>query len=318
MKKLILGIATLTALVGCGSEPTRPKEQVQATTAAKQDPAFLQDVQAQSPRLGASSLSCPKDERGWQNQAWKKLMGYANGCVVNSNFAQVEKLGNTMATMDPMSPWGSYYLSLAAQNRGDLPRALWMIELARKKATNSALVLYQEGRILYEMHEIAGSVDMFRQALKADGNMLEANLALGHMLYRERYTREALPYFEKALEQDPNNLPALTAAAECRSEKNDFAAAALYLQRLIRLDGKNSGAISKLAEIQEEKLKDYPGALDSYKQLRRLARNKKEVQLTVDIDGKIKNLETLVAQAEKVEASSKARGPSSQEKQVTK
>lgn len=318
MSALILSV--FGSLIGCatgGNGTGATKGALGASDPRKQ--VYLTGIQGHSPRLESQRSSCPSADKQLDGQSWQRLMGYADACVVAKNYAQTEKLANLMATHDPLSPWGPYFLGLVAEAQNDFPRALWMIELALKKAPQSGLIQYQQGRLLFALDDIAGSVRAFRQAVQLDPELTEANLALGHILFREQYWSEALPYLEKGLEKDRKNVLALIAAAECHLQKSDFKIAAEYLDRAQDLDPRRSSVRLRLAEVQEEKLKEYGKALSSYKDLRSMALRKRLDQtVSVDLDSRIKHLEQLVAKLEKAEAQRNPTSQSDAQRRVTK
>lgn len=310
-------LATAFLIAGCASKSKYPSSTEADALRSK---VYLESVQA----VGASSESgrtaCPKDEKTWKTLGWKKLMAYTNACVLSHDDASAEKLANALATMDPLSPWGPYYLSVIAENRKELPRALWMIELALKKAPKSALVQYQRGRVQFAMGETAQAIQSFRTVTQLDPQFTEANLAVGHILFREQYKSEALPFLERALEHDRHNLDALVAAAECQLDRSDFKKASQYLTRARDLAPQRTGVHLKLAEIQEEKLHDFSGALDSYRRIKSLmGRRKLDETVSVNVEEKINKLQVLVSQSEAIAARSE-RGPATTEtqKRVTK
>ncbi|HAG91229.1 MAG TPA: hypothetical protein DCL41_05125, partial [Bdellovibrionales bacterium] len=74
---------------------------------------------------------CPAN-KDYMKMQWKSLVVLAGNCVQAKNFFQLERVADQLAKIEPESHWGSYYLSLAAEYRKDLPRAFWMINLALK------------------------------------------------------------------------------------------------------------------------------------------------------------------------------------------
>ncbi len=278
MKRLVLFLF----LTGCASTAVKPVETSN----------YLKNVQAVTFRAAKPS-TCPTGELKENN--WEKLLSLAARCVQAKNYDQTEKIANRLATQDPTAPWGTYYLSVVSEMKGDLNRAAWMIELSSKKANQSAVVLYQMGRIAFLMGDTRGSVETFRRVLKLDPDMLEANLALGHILYREQYHSEALAYFEKALKKDNQNFSALLAASQCLIEKNDYKQAVVYLTAAQDLEPNKAQIRLKRAQILEENLKDLPEALASYKQIK----SSRRLDEKLDVEQKIKKLEAQVAVLEK-------------------
>src|SRR6185437_14292476 len=74
--------------------------------------------------------------------------------------------GQLMATQFFVEPWGAFYLSVAADQRHDLQRALWMIELAVKKSPHNGLLYYQRGRVHWQLNEIGSAIADYNTAVK--------------------------------------------------------------------------------------------------------------------------------------------------------
>ena len=59
---------------------------------------------------------------------WKIWVQAAGTCVQKQDWSQVEKLGLEMSSRHMDSPWGSYFLGVAAAQRGEMLRAQWMFD----------------------------------------------------------------------------------------------------------------------------------------------------------------------------------------------
>lgn len=211
MKNLIL-IATL-ALVGCAT--ASPAPDVVQETQKYQEKVYVQDAK-DARRAG---VACPKDNR-WMKEDWKKRMLMANACAGEAAWSKVDELGNYMAQQEPLAPWGTYYLSLAATARKDYSRAMWMIELAMKKSPKQAMLQYQQGKISWHMEDYAKATKSFEKTIGLDPNFHEAHVMLGQVYYRDQDYDRALKHFEFVLSENSRDFNALVGRAEIHMKKN--------------------------------------------------------------------------------------------------
>ncbi len=61
------------------------------------------------------------------------LAEYARNCALLEKWSQLGEVGDQLAKA-PAEPWGAYYLSVSALGLKQYQRAIWMIDLAAKKA----------------------------------------------------------------------------------------------------------------------------------------------------------------------------------------
>lgn len=305
MKKISLSIVT-ALLAACASKPT-------TETAEAPKPTY-------SEKAGALTLQSQKGGtcvREFQKEDWRKVVTLANVCVKMNDWGQVEKMGDYLARVAPLTPWGAYYLALAASARRDLPRARWMLELALKKAPNEGLFHYELGRLDWETGDEAEAIKEIKQAADLSPALTDAHYVTGQLALRRDDFSEARRRFERVLANDPNHVGALMAAAQVEINTKDYAKGEMYLSRAIAQAPRSSKARLALAQVQELHLKKFQEALRTYRELKAMAgEHKLDEGVRVDLDEKIKALEKSVSQVNK-SGQATSRSPSG-ERQVAK
>ena len=130
MKKTIISISVL--LSACASTPEKGSKvsPLGETKASYSEKTVAVNLGSFKP-----SSNCPKDTK-FNGMDWRKMVSLANACVKAKDWRKVELLGSELGISAHLTPWGPYFLSLAAESRKDYPRAVWMLELALKKAPN--------------------------------------------------------------------------------------------------------------------------------------------------------------------------------------
>src|SRR5271167_732412 len=116
-RQLLCLSSTLTVLMGCASSPAQKNGVVEPLSQPL--PTYTEKVQALT--LDQVKGSCPTNDK-WEGMEWKILLPFANACAHAKEWGKVEKMGNALATRASQTPWGPYFLGLAAEGRKDYPR----------------------------------------------------------------------------------------------------------------------------------------------------------------------------------------------------
>jgi tetratricopeptide (TPR) repeat protein len=279
-------------MIGCAhsEKAAQPKLTTQNT-----DAKYLAGVQANSLRTFERSNICPKQINAVKGQNWQRILTMANGCVQSNQWAMVELIGQYLAEAEHLGPWGAYYLSLAAEQRQEYPRAIWMIELALKKAPQMALLVYQQGRLYWLARNQTAAMTHLKKAADMDNRIADAHLILGQMALSEGNLSEAKKRFQQTLTVEPRLFAALMGMAEIGIRKKDSALAGEYLAQAVFHHPMSSLARVKQAEVFEQLERNFPEALAAYKRLRSLSKESKlDARLNFDVEAKIKSLENTV------------------------
>lgn len=249
-----------------------------------------------------SAKECSKSKQKFQGMSWSRLMEQANACVATKNWEEVERIGNYLAQEHSQSPWGSYYLSLVAEEKGAWSRALWMIELAIKKAPEHGLLEYQKARISWLQGDYSRAIEGMKSALNKDRHLEAAHLQLGRIYFQERKDSEAIFHYRAVISLSPEHQESVFVLGRLYARNGDVESALSSFRKAIRLSANDSKDDSErmrlaqfhLAQLLEEEEKDFRSALAIYKELREKL-NKMTYQ-NVNLDQKIISLTELAKQ----------------------
>ena len=290
-KLAFMGVLT-AFLAACASQPET--KVVEALPQPK--PSYNEKVPTQTVAQ-VKGVTCPIDNK-WEALPWKAILPLTNACVKSKDWVKVEKMGNFMAKNFSLTPWGPYYLSLAAEMRHDFPRAVWMLELALKKDPTEGLFHYELGRVHWQLKNDRDALEHLKMASELNPSLTDAHWVMGEMAAQKQDYSTAEAMFKKALANDPKHLPSLLAMASVKLNQKDWAESESYLNQALAVNPNGAKVRLSLARVQEEHLKKLQEALNNYKQLRHL-RNEKKLAESVDVnlDEKIQILEKSLAQA---------------------
>jgi tetratricopeptide (TPR) repeat protein len=316
MRNIILLLAAGTLLAGCASAPSGTEKKSDSALAPAA-PTYSEKVATVNLTEFKPATACPADGK-FESPDWRKVAGYANACVKAKDWRKVENIGNYLAKNAHLTPWGAYYLSLAAASRKDYPRATWMLELALKKAPTEGLFHYQLGRLHWEMGNDTDALKEMKLASDMNPSLTDAHYVTGQLALQKGDNSEAEKRFRKALAIDPKHVGSTMGIATLRMKAGDWAKAEGALEDAVALSPRSTRARLALAQVREQQLKKFQEALDTYKELRALQAQKKLDEITgINLDEKISTLEKSIAQAAKENQVSQ-RKPSNQEGQVAK
>lgn len=286
----------VTMTVGCASAPSKPAKAPTAVKESAPVPTYTEKVGAIGVAELKSSDKCPRDG-AWKSVEWKTAVSMANGCVKVKDWRKVEAIGNELAVRAHLTPWGAYYLSLVATERKDFPRALWMLDLALKKAPGEGLFHYQKGRVYWEMKNDTEAIQSLRTAADLNADLTDAHWIMGQIALQQGDNKAAEKYLANALQRNSRHFPALMAMASAKAKVGDWIDAEATLNKAIRVNPRATKARLALAEIQEMQLKRLSAALATYKEIRQLAGARKlDERPGLNLDEKIKGLEQSLSQ----------------------
>lgn len=284
------GALVLSAMMAaCSSAPV-------ATTARKVNAAEVQRKyasQIDSSFAGEKKYeNCPAQKQVDADKNWKSLMEKANGCINKGQWSMVEAIGERISQVEPDAPWGAYYLSVASENKSHTERAMWMIDLALKKASDVGILRYQKGRILWKQQFYKEAIAEMEKSLSLDKNIKDAHLFLGQVYLRELDFKKAQNHFEQVLVRESRNHQALFGLSSCHIEMDNAKEAISVLDRAIANFPRVLDFRLQEVYVYENLTKDSVVALAKYKQLQSLMAAKKvEGSVPFDIGQKIKTLE---------------------------
>lgn len=280
-QKLTIALLALT-LTACASAPKQEVVDAKPSEAMK---IYFEGVSiVTAPKSsGEKCAYTSADAKG----NWKSLVRHASQCAKGGNWKMVELIAEEMSKNEINSPWSAYFHSLAAERTSDLPRAVWMIELAMKKAPGAALFHYQKGRVLWQLKEYKGAVKEITTATHLDGKFAEAHIFLAQTHHRNLNYEKAATHYQQALTVEGSHPICLQGLADVRMAQGKPAEAVELLNTAVSKNSSNAELRLRLAQAYEATEKDVQ-ALEHYKAVRMMG---KTASLGVDVNEKIKTLE---------------------------
>lgn len=239
-----------------------------------------------------SASLCPRSSTDFSRKGWKDLVQISSSCVKNQSWDRLEETAQTLSQKEPFQPWGSYFLSLAAEGKKEFPKALWYIDLAIKKNPSYGILFYQKGRLLWAEKNYGEAVTLVTKSLEMDFSIVDAILFLGQVHFRDQEYDKASEYFYSVLKAKPTHILALSGLAESRLQRKDYVGALETLQRAVSYYPEKIDFKLRQAYIYETLLNDKVNALNIYIQIRRkVSRENIKTPSVSEIDQKIQFLE---------------------------
>lgn len=297
-------IALAALMTACSSAPVAMTKKVNAAEVQRKYASAVQ-----SSFVGETKFeNCPIQKQVETDKNWKSLMSKANGCINKGQWAMVETIAERISAVEPDSPWGAYYLSVASENKGHTERAMWMIDLALKKSSDVGVLRYQKGRILWKQQFYKEAIAEMEKSLEMDKGIKDAHLFLGQVYLRELDFKKAQVHFETVLLQESRNQPAMFGLASCYIEQESVKEAISVLDRAISNFPKVLDFRLQEVYVYENLAKDMNMALAKYKLLQSLLSSKKiEGSVPFDIAQKIKTLEDATQKTRQLASQSSAK-----------
>jgi tetratricopeptide (TPR) repeat protein len=210
MRILVLLMSVLF-LFGCASGDKSTEIEKSVTKKKSKDSEELQDVKTVDKTYSEniksisnlkrvkSKVAC-SDHSKVEKTKWRDLLEAGFSCIQDKNWSALNGIAEKLSHNHLKAPWGPYYRSIVSEHRGDLARAMWMIDLADKKAPNNSLIMYQKARVLWLTKNESESYSLMKKVIEKDPKNYDALLFLGNVHYRDRDFKTALTYFEKVMQ----------------------------------------------------------------------------------------------------------------------
>ncbi len=98
------------------------------------------------------------------------------------------------------------------------------------------------GEALDAIKDSAGSIEMFRAAVKANPKEPNAHFGLGYLLWTQKFYPEAAEQFRAELANDPNHLQSMIYLADTEIQLNQQSEARPLLEKAVKIDASQSMA----------------------------------------------------------------------------
>lgn len=208
MKQIIL-FASVIFLFGCATTQNneikknknakKEKKSSEIQDVKSVDATYSENIQTVSNLRKVKSKVLCVDHVKVDKKNWRNLLEAGFSCIQDKKWTALSSIASKLSHNHLKAPWGPYYRSIVSEHRGDLARALWMIDLALKKSPENALILYQKARILWLTKKESQSYSLMKKVVEKDPKNFDALLFLGNIHYRDRDFAEALKYYNKVL-----------------------------------------------------------------------------------------------------------------------
>lgn len=258
---LIVAIAVSGLNFGCVSNSTRSEATPSAASSERLSREFVQDFSSVSVQSTERSV-CKFSDSKLSTMKWRERVQLAGDCVAAQQWARVEVLGTSLAAEQSDGPWGAYFLSLAAEGRGELDRSLWMTEQAIKRSPQTGLFHYQKGRALWRKGENSTAFESLLKSVQLDPNLIDSHLFLGQIFFRDQEFDKAARHFQAVLRARPRDPTATLGLAECMIQLGDAKRALELLKRGQGHHPENVHFLVREAVVHEALLNDIPRALE--------------------------------------------------------
>lgn len=302
VKAAILGSAGALLISGCATTETKTADQKFDPKAAEKARPFLANHYGLDFRTASTGGTCTQPKL---DADWKVWVQAAGACVQKEDWSLVEKLGVEMSARHLDSPWGAYFLGVAAAQRGEMLRAHWMLDLAEKKAGGAiGLVRYEKARMLEKSEGVAEAAKEMKEAVRVDGTLMPALLWLAQVHHRDRMNAEAERYYRAVLALKNDSWSALAGLGDLMLESKNGVDAVDLLTRASVIKPELAETRLKLAFAYEALTKEPAKALQTLRELRVAlekgrarakvaleARADARPDIRAEIDAKIKNIE---------------------------
>lgn len=294
-------ITLAIAVAGCATvekPATRKPSQISASTEV---PKVVRNELQVYPLSWVGSSQCPAGATVEKTKDWKELVKFANRCMAQKKYRDLNLIATKLAEVEPNMPWGAYYLSLEAEAVGQSDRAMWMVDLAIKKASNVGVLKYQKGRLMWKKGFVKESVREMEDALKQDPNITDAHLVLGEAYLSELDFKTAQEHYLKVLAGYPTQVVALAGIVDVYIELERAALALQYIQTAIQSYPRSMNFRLKEAFVYENLTQQTEIALARFKEIKRLiAKKALDGAVPFDLEAKIKDLESTVKSSKKL------------------
>ena len=299
--QILLSVFLAGALVGCATSDGPSRDKSFDAGARERAKPYLKDLVSYDFRFSSPKGTCGPLEA---DADWKDFVWAAGACVHKQDWNQVEKLGLEMSSRHVDSPWGAYFLGLAAAGRGALLRSHWMLDLAEKKAGGPlALVRYEKARLLEREEGPASAAKEMKEAVKLDPMMVAGQLWLAQVYHRDRMLSEAERHYRLALDSKGDLYPALSGLSEILVEKKNGPDAVTFLSRALLLRPEVSETRVKLAYVYETMMGEPGKALQTLRELRvAMEKGRSKGRVGFDLNQKILDLEKSMRPTQKEQA----------------
>jgi Tfp pilus assembly protein PilF len=208
-----------------------------------------------------NSVYCPTEQKSILKQAWTDLVAMANSCLLKNKLNMAEEIALELSNNTSHAPWGPYYLALVAEKNGNLKKAIWMSELALKRAPDVGILNFNKGRLLWKNADFSESVEYLEKSISLKINIYEAYYLLGAIYLRDQDLKKAKNYLNGSLNLNTNHFDTLVSLAKVHHLEGDLSNEMLYLERANRVKSNNEWVKKRLSILISQNSKREPAKI---------------------------------------------------------
>jgi TolA-binding protein len=134
------------------------------------------------------------------------ILENANNCFVSKQYDVTEKHSLELAKFKETRTLGLYYLSLAAEARDQKDKALWLIDELMKTQSENGLVVYQKGRLTYQLEDINAAIPFFAKVVDMNIGSSEITTFAAVKAYTEKDFISSTENFSRLTQDQVYNL----------------------------------------------------------------------------------------------------------------
>lgn len=195
----------------------------------------------------------------------------ANACVLGKNMALTEKIAFQITRLEPKSPMGPFYLSLAAEMKGQFEKSAWLVDLALKKTPDLPFLLYQKARALYQQEDHAQANASFIKAFEMGLKTSETTLMHGVVSFAQGDCYSVIEDFMKLDRQWISQFGLAPAMSECQAQKGEFDKALAFAEESVKGYSAPIDLWLEIGRIQEAYRFDSAKAVGAYESAAKIA-----------------------------------------------
>ena len=191
-----------------------------------------------------------------------------NACIVTANNEHAEKIANRFAESPAQRVWGLYYLSLVAEKRGQLDKAVWLSEKILSQNSDFYPAKYQSAKVQYNVESLNTSISGFEKLFDKKNNIAEVASVSAFKHFSQRDFSEANKDFSGLSIEQNYNYGMATMHIEAELNTTNINKALELAAKYEKIARKDAELEMMLARVNENNAHNIPSAIRHYENAR--------------------------------------------------